>query len=173
VVAAWKSVRWWQRRQGLQALATARHWRWRGMLDSGAHDPYARIARLRLAALLHNVIEGDLAGYELYLFDCSASRGRYHTSALVRLPEDPARFKAWSTNGTVKPLDFASSIALGPRLKAALAPYPRLWVETESRCLLVAAPERLEVSHIPAFLDAAVSLATALVEDTRGSAGAA
>ena len=55
------------------------------------------------------------------------------------------------------------------RLEAALARHQHLSVETESSSLLVEATGRLKVQEVPAFLDSAVSLANALVEDTRAA----
>lgn len=169
VVLAWKAAGWWQRRQALQAFAATRGWRWRGFLDSGAHYPYSGLERLRSAALLQNVIEGDLGGYGLCLFDYSSRRRAPCTSVLVRLPEEPPRLRVWTADGVVKPSDYASFASLGSRLEAALARHQHLSVETESSSLLVEATGCLKVQEVPALLDSAVSLANALVEDTRAA----
>jgi hypothetical protein len=73
---------WRKRRAAFREFASARGLRFRGTIPSDKDVPYAVFRPVAAAALLHNVVEGQLNGLEITVFDFPMRTGR-HTGVIV------------------------------------------------------------------------------------------
>lgn len=174
-----------RRRRRLRELAGTRQWRFLGYVPSDGRDPYTRFEQVSWAGLLRNVVEGRERGFDFSLFEYCATPRKWNSGALVQLGVAPVscRVEFWRSgvNSSVHGLEEANT-RIGPRTAAALRKAGELpdshsmaglVVEIGSGAVLVrAARSPLEAEETPALLDAALSLAAAVVEDERASSAA-
>ena len=80
--AAFLFQRWLKRRTAFREFASARGLRFRGTIPSDKYVPYAVFRHVAAAALLHHVVEGQLTGFDIAVFDFPMRSGR-HTGAIV------------------------------------------------------------------------------------------
>lgn len=73
---------WLKRRAAFREFASARGLRFRGTLPSDKYVPYAIFERVASAVLLYHVVEGQLNGFDIAVFDFRMRSGA-RTGAIV------------------------------------------------------------------------------------------
>jgi hypothetical protein len=135
-----------QRRRAFRDFAAAQHLEFVGTIPSDARAPYTRIARVRWAVLLSNVLEGQWDGLPIRLFDMPRGSALRWTMVLV------------TVEGT---------LGLGAGAARATADGPAALIETNLDVLCVSPKRRLDASELAEWLSFATTLAQAMERDAK------
>ena len=138
-----------QRRRAFRDFAAAQHLQFVGTIPSDARAPYTRIARVRWAVLLSNVMEGQWDGLPIRLFDMPRGRMPSWTMVLV------------TVEGTLR---------RGAGAERAIAAGPAALIETNLDVLCVSPRRRLDASELAEWLSFATTLAQAMERDAKEEA---
>jgi hypothetical protein len=86
---AYQFHQWLKRRAAFREFASARGLRFRGTIPSDKYPPYAVYRRVAQAVLLYHVVEGQLEGFDIAVFDFPMRSGTRTGAIVSGLPVVP------------------------------------------------------------------------------------